>query len=116
MAEKKKTITKADIVERVYHNIDFSENDAMGFSKKDASDLVEIIFDSLKGMLCEGKDVKIVRFGKFVVRDKSVRRGRNPKTKEQMWIPARRVLSFRVSRVFRDKINNKLLNNKLVDS
>lgn len=88
------TITKADIVERVY--------DRIGFSKKEAADLVELVFETIKAELKKGEDVKISGFGKFEVNKKKDRIGRNPRTGEQMIISARRVISFKVSQVLRE--------------
>ena len=77
------TMTKADIVERVYEKI--------GFSKKEASELVELVFSSLKEELLQGDKVKISGFGNFLVRKKQSRIGRNPQTGKQITISARRV-------------------------
>ncbi len=95
MAEKteRSTMTKADIVEKVYQKI--------GFSKKEASELVELVFSSLKEVLQNGDKVKISGFGNFLVREKHERVGRNPQTGEQMKISARRVISFRPSQVLK---------------
>lgn len=95
----KSTVTKADIVEKVY--------DKMGFSKKEASELVEMVFDALKGVLTEGEKVKISGFGNFVVREKHERVGRNPQTGEQIKISARRVLTFRPSQVLKAMLNGE---------
>ena len=88
------TITKADIVERVY--------DRIGFSKKEAAELVDLVFETIKAELNKGEDVKISGFGKFEVNKKKDRIGRNPRTGEQMIISARRVISFKVSQVLRE--------------
>lgn len=95
MSEKteRSTMTKADIVEKVYQKI--------GFSKKEASELVELVFSSLKEVLQNGDKVKISGFGNFLVREKHERVGRNPQTGEQMKISARRVISFRPSQVLK---------------
>ena len=95
IAEKteRSTMTKADIVEKVYQKI--------GFSKKEASELVELVFSSLKEVLQNGDKVKISGFGNFLVREKHERVGRNPQTGEQMKISARRVISFRPSQVLK---------------
>jgi integration host factor subunit alpha len=95
----KSTVTKADIVEKVY--------DKMGFSKKEASELVEMVFDALKGVLTDGEKVKISGFGNFVVRGKHERVGRNPQTGEQIKISARRVLTFRPSQVLKAMLNGE---------
>jgi integration host factor subunit alpha len=93
------TMTKADIVERVY--------DKIGFSKKEASELVEMVFSTLKDVLQKGDKVKISGFGNFVVRQKKERVGRNPKTGSRIPISARRVLNFKVSQVLKAMLNGQ---------
>jgi integration host factor subunit alpha len=93
------TMTKADIVEKVYSKI--------GFSKKEASELVEMVFSTLKEVLHNGDKVKISGFGNFVVREKNERVGRNPQTGEQIKISARRVLTFRPSQVLKAMLNGE---------
>lgn len=93
------TMTKADIVEKVYGKI--------GFSKKEASELVEMVFSTLKDVLHRGDKVKISGFGNFVVREKNERVGRNPQTGEQIKISARRVLTFRPSQVLKAMLNGE---------
>jgi len=95
----KSTMTKADIVEHVYSKI--------GFSKKEASELVELVFGSLKDQLKSGEKVKISGFGNFLVRGKKERIGRNPQTGEQIKISARRVLTFRPSQVLKAMLNGE---------
>lgn len=95
----KATMTKADIVEKVYEKI--------GFSKKEASDLVELVFNSLKDELQKGDKVKISGFGNFIVRGKKERVGRNPQTGDQIKISARRVLTFRPSQVIKAMLNGE---------
>ena len=95
----KSTMTKADIVEKVYQKI--------GFSKKEASELVELVFDTLKNVLHGGDKVKISGFGNFIVRGKNERVGRNPQTGEQIKISARRVLTFRPSQVLKAMLNGE---------
>lgn len=97
------TMTKADIVERVYQKL--------GFSKKEASELVELVFNSLKSTLQEGEKVKISGFGNFIVRDKNERIGRNPQTGDQIKISARRVLTFRPSQVLKAILNGEDITN-----
>jgi integration host factor subunit alpha len=93
------TMTKADIIEKVYQKI--------GFSKKEASELVEMVFDQLKLVLCNGDKVKISGFGNFIVRGKKERIGRNPQTGDQIKISARRVLTFRPSQVLKAILNGE---------
>jgi integration host factor subunit alpha len=90
-------MTKADIVE-VVHN-------RTGFSKKESSEAVESILDILKEVLEEGEKIKLSGFGNFVIRNKEVRKGRNPKTGQEMEITARSVLTFKPSQKLKDHIN-----------
>ena len=90
-------MTKADLVEALYEKV--------GFSKKEAADLVELVFDTLKTTLAHGQKIKISGFGNFVVREKRSRVGRNPQTGESIEISARRVLTFRPSQVLRADVN-----------
>ena len=93
-------MTKADIVEALYEKV--------GFSKKEAADLVELVFDQIKGTLAQGQKIKISGFGNFVVREKRARVGRNPQTGQSIEISARRVLTFRPSQVLRAEVNTAL--------
>lgn len=93
------TVTKADIVDRVY--------DKIGFSKKEASDLVEMVFEALRGTLIKGEKVKISGFGKFEVKQKKERIGRNPQTGDRITITARRVLNFSPSQVLKAMLNGR---------
>lgn len=95
----KATMTKSDIVENVYSKI--------GFSKKEATELVEMVFLTLKDQLISGEKVKISGFGNFIVRGKNERVGRNPQTGEQIKISARRVLTFRPSQVLKAMLNGE---------
>lgn len=99
MSEDVKTLTKADIIESVYEKV--------GFSKKEASDIVELVFDTLKSTLESGEKVKISGFGNFVVRQKRPRVGRNPQTGEEIEITERKVLTFKPSQVLKAAINSK---------
>lgn len=90
-------MTKADIVERIYEKV--------GFSKKEATDVVESIFEIIKGRLERGEKVKISGFGNFVLNTKRPRKGRNPQTGEEIVISGRRVLSFKPSPVLKKAIN-----------
>src|SRR5213080_2438994 len=92
------TMTKADIVERIYEKV--------GFSKKEATEVVESIFELVKERLEEGEKVKISGFGNFVINAKRPRKGRNPQTGEEIVISGRRVLSFKASQVLKNAIND----------
>ena len=93
------SLTKADIVERVYKEA--------GFSKKEASDLVDLVFKVMKETLAKGEKVKISGFGNFSIRDKQTRTGRNPQTGSSMEISARRVLTFKPSQVLKEDVTSR---------
>ena len=95
---KIRAMTKADIIERVCEEVG-------GFSKKEAADVVELVFEMMKDTLAEGEKIKISGFGNFIVRDKNPRPGRNPQTGEQIMIEARRVLTFKPSNVLKAALN-----------
>ncbi|HDL89465.1 MAG TPA: integration host factor subunit alpha [Thermodesulforhabdus norvegica] len=93
------TVTKAHIVERLFRC-------ARGkLTKSDCARIVETMFEIIKQTLENGEDVLISGFGKFSVRSKSQRRGRNPQTGDPMILPARRVVTFKCSGVLRSKMN-----------
>ena len=89
-------MTKADIV-----NI-LAEKD--GLPKADAQEIVETIFHTLKQTLVAGESVKVSGFGTFSVRKKAARIGRNPKTKEEVEITPRRVVTFKASDYLKEVI------------
>lgn len=93
------SITKADIVEKVYKDA--------GVSKKEAQDLVDLVFNVIKDTLSKGEKVKISGFGNFSIRDKATRVGRNPQTGESMNISARRVLTFKPSQILKEDITDR---------
>jgi integration host factor subunit alpha len=91
-------MTKADIVERIMANT--------GFSKAESFDMFELVFSIMKSTLEDGEDIKISGFGKFEVKRKKDRRGRNPQTGEDLTIEARRVLTFKPSAILRKAVNH----------
>lgn len=100
-------LTKADLVDSIHEKI--------GFSKKEAADIVELIFDTIKGALTDGDKIKISGFGNFVVREKRARTGRNPQTGQSIEISARRVLTFKPSQVLRTDVNDTLKGKAITD-
>jgi integration host factor subunit alpha len=80
-------LTKADFAEELY--------DELGLNKREAKEIVELFFEEIKGSLSQGEQVKLSGFGKFELRDKNSRPGRNPKTGEEIPITARRVVTFK---------------------
>jgi len=90
-------MTKADLIESIYEKV--------GLSKKESSQIVEHIFDLIREHLVTGKKVKISGFGNFTIREKHVRRGRNPQTGDEIKISARNVLTFKASPVLKKTLN-----------
>ena len=90
------TLTKIHIVD------DIAEQN--GYTKKMSTDLVETLLELIKSSLEAGDDVLISGFGKFCVKDKKQRRGRNPATGDDMVLRPRKVVAFRCSGILRDKI------------
>jgi integration host factor subunit alpha len=92
--------TKDHIVNSIYNQLDLPKNRS--------TEIVESLLEIIKRTLASGEDVLISGFGKFCVRNKERRRGRNPQTGEDMTLRSRRVVTFKCSGVLRDKINKKL--------
>jgi len=80
-------------------------NDQIGFSNQLASTIVDAFFDRLKTALLAEEEVKLVQFGAFKVRKKSPRVGRNPKTGETIEITSRSMVSFKPSKLLRERVN-----------
>ena len=95
----RKTVTRADLTEAVYQEV--------GLSRNESADLVEMVLEEIGDALASGDTVKIASFGTFIVRQKGLRRGRNPKTGEEVPILPRRVLSFRASHILKAHINGE---------
>jgi len=91
------TLTKAQIVEAVAEQT--------GYAKHQSSEMIEILLEITKRTLESGEDVLVSGFGKFCVKTKHERRGRNPATGEDMMLTPRKVVTFRCSRRLRDKVN-----------
>ena len=92
------TLTKADLVQRVY-------KDHENLTKAQATQAVEALLSTMKNCLAGGEELLISGFGKFNVKDKNARRGRNPQTGEELILEPRRVITFKPSGILRAKIN-----------
>jgi integration host factor subunit beta len=90
-------MTKADLVEQVAGEAEMT--------KKDAEQLVEIIFESIIGALNNGEKIELRGFGSFRVRERGARKGRNPKTGAPVSIPAKRVAYFKPGKDLKEVIN-----------
>jgi integration host factor subunit alpha len=91
------TLTKSKITDAIAEQ--------NGFTRKKSTETVEIILELIKSSLAAGDDVLISGFGKFCVKEKQERKGRNPATGEDMILASRRVVTFRCSGKLRDKID-----------
>jgi len=91
-------MTKAEMAEIVHEHV--------GLSKKDSTLIIEDVIETIRSTLEDGEDVKISGFGKFALRDKNIRRGRNPKTGEEIMVTPRRVVTFHASKLLVEQMNN----------
>jgi integration host factor subunit alpha len=95
-------MTKVEIVELVQRRAKISKNMA--------TEATEVVFELIRKNLERGEDVKLPGFGNFLVREKSARIGRNPKTGEEIEISARRVVTFKPSQILRVRVQKKIDN------
>mgnify|MGYP002080087844 CR=1 FL=1 len=93
------TLTRADIAEAM--------NRKLGLSRSESLGMVEAILDLMSDALASGENVKISGFGTFLLRDKSERIGRNPKTGVEVPITSRRVLTFRASQMLKERVTGQ---------
>ena len=91
------TLTKAQIIEAIQNQT--------GFPKNKSSEIVETLLEIMKNALASGEDILISSFGKFCVREKRERKGRNPATGDAMMLRSRKVVTFKCSGKLRNKIN-----------
>jgi integration host factor subunit alpha len=94
------TLTKADLVQKVYER---HEN----MTKQQSIDAVEAFLRLSKNSLIGGSDLLLSGFGKFNVRDKGPRRGRNPQTGDELILDSRRVVTFKPSGILRHLVNGE---------
>lgn len=78
----------------------------LGISQRNAAEIVDTVFSTMKTILINGESIKLVQFGSLIVRKKSPRRGRNPQTGESMTITKRQMINFRPSKQLRERLNN----------
>ncbi|MBA4601295.1 HU family DNA-binding protein [Thermoactinomyces mirandus] len=90
-------MNKTDLINKVA--------EATQMTKKDASKSVEAVLESIAEALCKGEKVQLIGFGNFEVKDKPERKGRNPRTGEEMIIPARKSVSFKAGKQLREEVN-----------
>ena len=93
------TLTKADIAEAI--------SKKMSYSNKESLEMLDSLLEIMKQTLESGEDVLISGFGKFSVKEKMERKGRNPQNGQPMMLAPRKVLTFKCSGKLRDRINGK---------
>ena len=91
------SLTKTEIVEDLLK---------IGFNRKNSIEMLENLLEIMKNSLANGEDVLVSGFGKFCVKEKRERRGRNPATGDDLILDKRKVVTFTCSSVLRDKLNN----------
>ena len=94
---ERKTLTRQDISEALYRDV--------GLSKYESAQMLETVLEHISNALIDGKSVKLSSFGTFIPRQKRERIGRNPKTGVSATIDARRVISFKASKLMKERIN-----------
>jgi integration host factor subunit alpha len=92
-------LTKMDLIEQV--------STELGFLRNQSAEIVQSVIEIVKSSLASGEDVLVSGFGKFCVKNKRERKGRNPATGEDAILPARRVVTFKCSGKLRDKVNGR---------
>jgi integration host factor subunit alpha len=90
-------LTKHQIINKV---------NEIGFTKQKSTEVIESLLETIKASLADGEDVLVSGFGKFCVKEKRARRGRNPATGNDLALRARKVVTFKCSGKLRDKINH----------
>ena len=90
------TVTKADLANTLFEQL--------GLNKREAKEFVELFFEKIRESLESGESVKLSGFGRFSVRDKKSRPGRNPKTGEEVPVTPRRVVTYKASQKVKDRI------------
>ena len=91
------TLTKIQMIDSIHNQT--------GFPKNRSSEIVETLLEVIKGRLASGEDVLVSGFGKFCVKEKKERKGRNPATGDAMMLEPRKVVTFKCSGKLRDRIN-----------
>jgi len=93
------TLTKADLIESIQEELNLSKNECY--------EIVELVIELIKSSLENDEDVLISGFGKFCIKNKDARRGRNPASEQPMMLPARKVVTFKCSGKLRNLINDR---------
>jgi integration host factor subunit alpha len=106
MTKTRKTVTRVELCDAVYQKV--------GLSRTESSTFVELVLKEITDCLEKGETVKLSSFGSFMVRKKSQRVGRNPKTGTEVPISSRRVMVFKPSAILKRQINRQTSGNDAV--
>ena len=93
------TLTKASLLKAI--------SDTSNFLNQESISALESLLEIIKRTLASGEDVLISGFGKFCIKEKKQRKGRNPQTGDDMMMDTRRITTFKCSNILRDRINDK---------
>ena len=93
-------LTKAELSEKLYEEL--------GINRREAREFIDLFFNEIVDCLSDGYDVKISGFGNFILRNKSARPGRNPKTGEDVEISPRRVVTFKAGQKFKVRVEGNV--------
>ena len=91
-------LTKAELSEKLYEEL--------GINRREAREFIDLFFNEIIDCLSDGYDVKISGFGNFILRNKSARPGRNPKTGEPVAIPQKKMPFFKMGKSMKERINS----------
>ena len=91
-------LTKAELSEKLYEEL--------GINRREAREFIDLFFNEIIDCLSDGYDVKISGFGNFILRNKSARPGRNPKTGEPVAIPQKKMSFFKMGKSMKERINS----------
>ena len=100
-------VTKADLIDNLFNTL--------GINKREAKEIVELLFEEMSQALTRGEDIKLSGFGVFALRDKNARPGRNPKTGKEVIIQPRRVVTFRAGEKLKARVENHAGSNDETD-
>ena len=92
-------LTKIQIIESIHNQI--------GLSQNKSKEIVETLLEIIKSTLASGEDVMISNFGRFCVKEKAERKGRNPATGDDLMLEPRKVVTFRCSEKLRERVNGQ---------
>ena len=98
-------MTKTELIDAVFEETDLFKKDVARIVNTTFDTIMEYLEEEAKKTEEKRDNVQIVGLGKFEVRDRAARKGRNPQTGEEITIPERKVPAFRTGKTFKEKVN-----------